>query len=60
MKSMKSLLIVLLLLCTPVAFAQADIVGKDAPEFSAAATFNETEHRTLADCAGDVTVVRIY
>ena len=58
---MKIVLLVLVLLAAPGAFAQVPmIVGDDAPDFSAAETFNDTEYRTLADCEGDVAVVRIY
>jgi len=52
------LMVLLALACTP-ALAVDSLVGKDAPDFSATTTLEETEFRTLADCTGDVVVIRI-
>lgn len=53
-----AVMVLLALGCTP-ALAIDSLVGKDAPDFSATSTLEETEFRTLADCAGDVVVIRV-
>jgi hypothetical protein len=57
----KGLLVaVLIAALAPAAFAQEQLVGKDAGEFKASVCINQPDAITLEQCAGEVVLIKYW
>lgn len=57
---MRILLMGGLLALAPLALAQDDITGKDAPEFDAKECVNHPEATTFEQCKGEVVLIKYW
>ncbi|MCI0650454.1 MAG: hypothetical protein L0Z55_01075 [Planctomycetes bacterium] len=48
------------LFAAPVLMAQADLKGKDAPDFKVGSTINEAQALSLDECRGDVVLIKYW
>ncbi|MCA8919376.1 MAG: hypothetical protein KDB32_09880 [Planctomycetes bacterium] len=57
----KGLLVALFAMsAAPLLFAQESMVGQDAPEFKATVCVNQPDETTLAQCAGEVVLIKYW
>jgi hypothetical protein len=55
-----SLMLAVLAAATAPAFAQTDMVGKEAPAFKATVCVNQPEAISLEQCAGEVVLIKYW
>jgi hypothetical protein len=58
--TLRGFLLLGLLAMAPLAFAQDDITGKDAPDFDAKVCVNPPEATTFEQCKGDVVLIKYW